>query len=391
MWTRQATHVTMEEAVDSVSGYYAGEMESLSSTDAERDAERASDEYQYLERTMNAVRSELLRNSIIQMALILISLWIMLNLYIYITRREKRMKLEKIQAEAAGQAKTSFLFNMSHDIRTPMNAIIGYTNLARRKDTTPEEAREYLAKIESSSKHLLALINDVLEMSRIESGKMTLEPVEIDLKSTMCEIKDMFSTQMREKEIDFTVNFSQIQNSAVLCDQNLLNRVFLNLLSNAYKFTPAGGTVSVTLWQIETANEGYAKYELRVRDSGIGMTKEFAAKVFEAFERERTSTVSGIQGTGLGMAITKSIIDLMGGTIEVVTAPGEGTEFIVRVPFELARDEKKTVKIRIKIRTRRKQIRKIRAIKKIRKIPAEARIKIRKIKKPRISAGRGFY
>ncbi len=340
MWTRQATHVTMEEAVDSVSGYYAGEMESLSSTDAERDAAQASDEYQYLERTMNAVRSELLRNSIIQMALILISLWIMLNLYIYITRREKRMKLEKIQAEAAGQAKTSFLFNMSHDIRTPMNAIIGYTNLARRKDTTPEEAREYLAKIESSSKHLLALINDVLEMSRIESGKMTLEPVEIDLKSTMCEIKDMFSTQMREKEIDFTVNFSQIQNSAVLCDQNLLNRVFLNLLSNAYKFTPAGGTVSVTLWQIETANEGYAKYELRVRDSGIGMTKEFAAKVFEAFERERTSTVSGIQGTGLGMAITKSIIDLMGGTIEVVTAPGEGTEFIVRVPFELARDEK---------------------------------------------------
>ena len=199
--------------------------------------------------------------------------------------------------------------------------------------------RGYLSKIEASSRHLLALINDVLEMSRIESGKMNLELAEVDLRKMLAEVRDMFATQMQEKQISFTVDASDLRARHVLCDKNRFNRVLLNLLSNAYKFTPEGGSVSVTLRQTEEAPAGYGAYELRVRDSGIGMTPEFAAKVFEAFERERTSTVSGIQGTGLGMSITKSIVDLMGGTIGVVTAPGAGTEFTVRVKFELSGGE----------------------------------------------------
>ena len=242
------------------------------------------------------------------------------------------------QAEQASKAKTTFLSNMSHDIRTPMNAIIGYTNLAKRNGISEAEVQEYLDKIGSSSQHLLALINDVLEMSRIESGKMNLEPVPLNLFQVIDEAQDMFATQMQAKEIDFTADTSEVRNRWVLSDKNRLNRVLLNLLSNAYKFTPEKGNVTVTLRQTDGAPDGFGAYELKVKDSGIGMAPEFAAKIFQPFERERTSTVSGIQGTGLGMAITKSIVDLMGGTIEVVTAPGAGTEFTVRLQFELVDD-----------------------------------------------------
>ncbi len=242
----------------------------------------------------------------------------------------------KTRAEEGSKAKSQFLSNMSHDIRTPMNAIIGYINLAKNENITLDEVKDFLKKIETSSNHLLALINDVLEMSRIESGKMELEPIDTDLVTTFDEVRDMFATQMEGKEINFTVDTSQVKDSYVLCDKNRLNRVLLNLLSNAYKFTPKGGKISVKLLQIGDAVDKVAEYELRVKDSGIGMTAEFAAKVFEAFEREKNSTVSGIQGTGLGMAITKSIVDMMGGNIEVITAPNQGTEFVINVKFTLS-------------------------------------------------------
>lgn len=296
---------------------------------------------------MTGVQSEeitslLLKCSLIQMAVVVIALFILFSLFTTMMKREMELEKEKIQAEAerekaeeSSKAKGTFLSNMSHDIRTPMNAIIGYLTLAEKdKDNLPK-VLEYLDKIKTSSHHLLALINDVLEMSRIESGKLDLEPVAVDLKKTLLEVKDMFSTQMEGKNIQFTVDVSHVKKRLVYCDKNRLNRVLLNLISNAYKFTPEGGNVAITLWQIEDGNEEYGSYELRVADSGIGMTEEFAAKVFDAFERERTSTVSGIQGTGLGMAITKSIVDLMGGTIEVNTAPDRGTEFIIRVKFKL--------------------------------------------------------
>ena len=260
---------------------------------------------------------------------------------------------EKERAEEANKAKSTFLSNMSHDIRTPMNAIVGYLNLAKDlhkvcencpfyksdpcKDNIPDRMFDFLKKIDASSQHLLALINDVLEMSRIESGKMELELAPDNLVETMDEVHDMFATQMKNKNISFSVDSSEVKNKFVVFDKNRLNRVLLNLLSNAYKFTPDGGKISVTLKQLATHDDS-ADYELHVKDSGIGMTPEFAAKVFEAFERERTSTVSKIQGTGLGMAITKSIVDLMGGDIKVITALGKGTEFVVNVNFKLAED-----------------------------------------------------
>ena len=260
----------------------------------------------------------------------------------------------KERAEEGSRAKSQFLSNMSHDIRTPMNAIVGYLNLAKDlhkfcetcplyqsepcPHDVPNKMYSFLNKIDASAQHLLALINDVLEMSRIESGKMDLELADMNLVATLDEVRDMFATQMKGKNITFTVDSSAVRNKFVICDKNRLNRVLLNLLSNAYKFTPEGGKISVTLTQPAEVHDGMADYELRVKDSGIGMTPEFAAKVFEAFERERTSTVSKIQGTGLGMAITKSIVDLMGGDIRVDTKVGEGTEFIINVAFKLAED-----------------------------------------------------
>jgi len=265
----------------------------------------------------------------------------------------------KERAEEGSRAKSQFLSNMSHDIRTPMNAIVGYLNLAKElhnvceacplyrnepcPDNIPDRMYDFLKKIDASSQHLLALINDVLEMSRIESGKMELELEDVNIATALDEVHDMFATQMKGKNISFSVDTSGIQNKFVVCDKNRLNRVLLNLLSNAYKFTPDGGTIAVTMNQIGDSHDGAADYELRVKDSGIGMTPEFAAKVFEAFERERTSTVSKIQGTGLGMAITKSIVDLMGGDIRVETELGAGTEFIINVTFKLAEDMQEEV------------------------------------------------
>ncbi len=242
------------------------------------------------------------------------------------------------EAEAASTAKSVFLSNMSHDIRTPMNAIIGYTDLAR-KSRDPEKTAEYLEKIAVSGDHLLSLINDVLEMSRIESGKMELEETVMNLHRVMEDAREIFSLQMETKQIAFSVDSSGVRDSFVICDRTGFDRILLNLLSNACKFTPEGGSVAVTLTQMEHAPEGCGTYLLRVKDTGIGMTEEFAEKVFDMFERERNSTVSGIQGTGLGMAITKEIVDMMGGTIEVITAPGQGTEFLVTLTFALAAEE----------------------------------------------------
>ena len=265
---------------------------------------------------------------------------LIIMLYVQRLVREKHEKLEreKIRAVESSLAKSQFLFNMSHDIRTPMNAIIGYTQLAEQEDLSPV-VRDYLGKIDTSSRHLLSLINDILEMSRIESGKIELEYAPADLVRILEETRDVFTQQMAQKQIGFSVHTARVQHPFVWCDVNNLNRVLLNLLSNAYKFTPEGGTVSVSALETGSAQEGYGVYELRVQDSGIGMSREFADRMFNAFERERTSTVSRTEGTGLGLAITKKIVDLMDGTIEVITSPGSGTEIIIHVRFQLAREE----------------------------------------------------
>ncbi|MBR1820014.1 MAG: response regulator, partial [Clostridia bacterium] len=241
-------------------------------------------------------------------------------------------------AERANRAKTEFLFNMSHDLRTPMNAIIGYTELAEGEDVTREQMQGYVRKIDSSSQHLLALINDILEMSRIESGKLAIEPVRADLVRIMTEAQEMFAAQMKKKRIAFSVDTSGVRDRWVLCDSNRLNRVILNLISNAFKFTPENGRIDVRLAQTGgTAAEG--RYALSVKDDGIGMSPDFVSKLFTPFERERTSTVSKTQGTGLGLSITKKIVDLMGGDIEVETEQGRGTEFTVSLSFPLVEAE----------------------------------------------------
>ena len=248
-------------------------------------------------------------------------------------------------AETANKAKSTFLSNMSHDIRTPMNAIIGFTTLAVSNIDDKKRVRDYLGKILSSSNHLLSLINDILDMSRIESGKIHLEETEVSLSDVLHDLKTIISGQIHAKQLELYMDAMDITNEDVYCDKTRLNQVLLNLLSNAVKFTPAGGTVSVRIRQYPGTVKGSELYEIRVKDNGIGMSQEFVQKIFSPFERERTSTVSRIQGTGLGMAITKNIVNMMGGTIEVLTEQGKGTEFIVRLPFRIQSKHQRIEKI----------------------------------------------
>ena len=245
-------------------------------------------------------------------------------------------------AQSANRAKSTFLSNMSHDIRTPMNAIIGFATLASANVGNAEKMKDYLSKILSSGNHLLSLINDVLDMSRIESGKIHLEESEVNLSDVLHDLKTIISGQIHAKQLELFMDTLDVVDEDVFCDKIRLNQVLLNLLSNAIKFTPPGGAVSVRVAQIHNAPEGKGLYELRVKDTGIGMSTEFAERIFEPFERERSSTVSRIQGTGLGMAISKNIIDMMGGTIEVHTEPGKGTECIIRLELRL-QSEHRTV------------------------------------------------
>lgn len=249
-------------------------------------------------------------------------------------------------AQVANRAKSTFLSNMSHDIRTPMNAVVGFTTLAIANVSNPEKVKDYLEKILASGNHLLSLINDVLDMSRIESGKIELDEMEINLSDMLHDIKTIISGQIHAKQLELYMDMIDVTDEDVYGDKTRLNQVLLNLLSNAIKFSLPGGTVSVRISQIPNAPEGKGKYEIRVRDTGIGMSQEFAKRIFEPFEREHTSTVSRIQGTGLGMAISKNIIDMMGGTIEVKTKQGKGTEFIIRLELRLQTERRSVAKIK---------------------------------------------
>lgn len=260
--------------------------------------------------------------------------------------KETNQKLNKLRvaaedalkvAESASKAKSTFLSNMSHDIRTPMNAIIGFATLALDDIRDGKKVQDYLSKILSSSKHLLGLINDILDMSRIESGKVILEEQETDLVTTLQELQSIMEGQAKERKLKLHVDYSNLRDRYVFCDKTRLNQVMFNLLANAVKFNSEGGSIWLTMSQLEPTCEveDRAIYEIRVKDTGIGIDKEFIKHIFEPFERERTSTVSKIQGTGLGMAITKNIVDMMGGTIEVESQKGVGTEFIIRLELRL--------------------------------------------------------
>lgn len=257
-------------------------------------------------------------------------------------RNEQKQQeiLTKALAEAqhANIAKTTFLNNMSHDIRTPMNAIIGFTSLAATHIENREKVLDYLDKVLVSSKHLLSLINDVLDMSRIESGKVKIEEDETSLPEIIHSLKTIVQSDIKAKQLEFFIDTVDVTNEIVICDKLRLSQVLLNILSNAMKYTKPGGKVSARIIQTEAEKDGSASYEFRIKDSGIGMSKEFLEHLFEPFERERTATVSGIQGTGLGLAITKNIVDMMNGIITVESEVGVGTEFIVSFVFRTVKN-----------------------------------------------------
>ena len=252
-------------------------------------------------------------------------------------QENEQLEVRLAAAEEASKAKTFFLSNMSHDIRTPLNAIIGYTALANREGVAYEEKSEYIDKIDMASRQLLDIVNDVLDMSRIESGKFSLEPTCVNLENCVREACDLVRIQLEAKKIELSVS-CVVSHKWVLCDKVMLDRALMNLLCNAGKFTEENGSVSLRLNELPGDDET-GSYEIRIKDTGIGMSQEFAERLFIPFERERTSTVSRIQGTGLGLAITKSIVDMMGGTITVRTEKGKGTEFTVTVGFPLTEPE----------------------------------------------------
>ena len=233
----------------------------------------------------------------------------------------------------ANLAKREFLFNMSHDIRTPMNAIIGFTALAQTHIDDRDQVEDYLKKISVSSQHLLSLINDVLDMSRIENGKVTLETKPVHLPELVGDIGDAIQVGADKKHISFTVDTAGMKNEDVIADPLRLEQILINVLANAVKFTPDGGQISLRIVQKDTASADYADFEFHIKDNGIGMSEEFQKHIFEQFARERTSTVSKIQGTGLGLSITKSLVDMMGGRITVESEPGRGSEFTISLRF----------------------------------------------------------
>ena len=252
-------------------------------------------------------------------------------------QENEQLEVRLAAAEEASKAKTFFLSNMSHDIRTPLNAIIGYATLANRDGVTAEEKSGFIDKIEKASRQLLDIVNDVLDMSRIESGKIDLEPTHVNLENCVQEACDLVRVQLENKNIDLSMS-CDISHKWVLCDKVMMDRALMNLLCNAGKFTEENGSVSLRMTELDSSDET-GTYEIRIKDTGIGMSPEFAERLFIPFERERTSTVSRIQGTGLGLAITKSIVDMMGGEITVQTEKGKGTEFTITVGFPLTEPE----------------------------------------------------
>ncbi len=267
------------------------------------------------------------------------------NARIELEEKQRALSDALITAEHANRAKTDFLNNMSHDIRTPMNAIIGFTALAASHMDHPEQVKDYLQKITVSSQHLLSLINDVLDMSRIESGKVTIEEANVHLPDVIHDLRTIIQANITAKQQELLIDTQDVKHEDIITDKLRLNQVLLNILSNAIKFTPVGGTIRFRLAEEPSPRADIANYVFRIKDNGIGMSEEFQKTIFEAFTRERTSTVSGTQGTGLGMAITKNIVDMMGGTISVWSEEGKGSEFVVRLPCKIGESEAQAAKI----------------------------------------------
>ena len=330
-WIHQSAAEKSAAASANIDAYYSEHVDNNNIPASELDGN-------YMRRQIEKLTNSERIDIYVQNGLILCSLCIIFSIISIINKREQISEAERLAAEEKSKAKTMFLSNMSHDVRTPLNAVQGYTALALEEENIPENIRGYLEKIDVSSKHLLSLINDILDMSRIESGKVELRAEPADLQMVFEETLEIVTVQMQAKNLTFNADCSGIRDRYVVCDTNRISRIMLNLLSNALKFTPSGGTVDAILSQKYTEH-GRGVYQLYVADTGIGMSPEFAEHIFEAFEREHTQTVSKVQGTGLGMTIAKTLVELMDGSITVETEQGRGTKITVLVKLPLTTEQ----------------------------------------------------
>ena len=276
-------------------------------------------------------------------AALIVSLLLSLGFWQF-TERRRREALHALELEAsakeardANEAKTRFLFNMSHDIRTPMNAIIGFSDLLEKNIDDTEKARNYVGKIKSSSNFLLSLINYVLEMARIESGKTTLKEENGNLRTLTMSLSTIFEPTIKQKNLTYNCTLD-IQHEHIVCDKTKLREIFLNIISNSLKYTPDGGDVSVHITETSASNDALATYKIIIADTSIGMNKDYLPHIFEKFTREHTSTESKVVGTGLGLPIVKSLIDLMNGTIDVESEVGKGTRTTIVLTFPVSTD-----------------------------------------------------
>ncbi len=300
-----------------------------------------------LDETIQDLGKKHLADAVIACAVIMVVLFVVFAWYFFLLIKQmKSLIAARQEAERANRAKSEFLSNMSHDIRTPMNAITGMTAIAVANIDNPETVKDCLAKITTSNKHLLGLINDVLDMSKIESGKMTLNNSLVSLRESLDSMMSIVSSQIKEKRLRFDIMVHDIIAEEVYCDGVRLNQVIMNLLSNAIKFTPEEGEVTIELYQKNSeVGDKFVCTHFIVKDTGIGMTKEFQEKIFDSFEREDNKRVERTEGTGLGMTITKYIIDKMKGSIEIESVPGEGSKFHVILDFERSNENTQDMKL----------------------------------------------
>lgn len=288
------------------------------------------------------------QTAILMMCFVILGGIVIIFILYYRLSKQQLLELENARREAvkANKAKSEFLSSMSHDIRTPMNGIVGMTAIAMANIDNPERVKDCLGKITLSSRHLLGLINDVLDMSKIESGKLTLNMNQISLRETMDSIVNIVQPQVKERQQHFDIFIQEIITEEVHCDSVRLNQILINLLSNALKFTPEGGRINIYLQQEPSpAGDSYVRCHFRVKDNGIGMTEEFQSKIFDTFTREEKAQIDKIEGTGLGMAITKAIVEAMKGSIEVQSEPGKGTEFHITLDLEKADTKEEDMKL----------------------------------------------
>ena len=330
IWMRQATRTDAEASVAPIQEFYTQQLEA-SGVDIESvDMEPVN---AYLGHSLKGLGDGLMRNSLIQTVLIVIALAVLIYIFYLMQQREKRMEIEKVLAEESSRAKTSFLSNMSHEIRTPMNAIIGLDNIALRDPELTPHTREQLEKIGASAKHLLGLINDILDMSRIESGRMALKSEEFSFRDFIDQINVMINGQCMDKGLSFDCHIIGHVNDYYIGDDLKLKQVLINILGNAVKFTPVPGKVTFTVEQLREF-EGHCTLRFVMRDTGVGMSKEYLPKIFEAFSQEDTGVANRYGSTGLGMAISKNIVDMMNGEIAVESEKGVGTAFTVTVTLK---------------------------------------------------------